>query len=88
MKSHSLSTIVYAQGFIGDFIEEVTEPLAVDEETMTDEQMVTASNENEHRTEARTMWRILSEGLTELRRENTALENKLALIDLARNTET
>jgi hypothetical protein len=88
MKSHSLSTIVYAQGYLGDFIEEITEPITVDEETMTDEQMVAASNENEHRTETRQMWKILSEGLTELRRENASLENKLALIDLARNTET
>ena len=30
----------------------------------------------------------LNDGLDELRKENTNLENKLALIDLARNTET
>ena len=88
MRSHKLSTVVFAQGFLGDYIEEVTQLLEVNEETMTDEQMVVASNENDHRLHAREMWNIIDQGLDELRKENTNLENKLTLIDMARNTET
>lgn len=88
MKSHKLSTIIYAQGFLEEEIGTAYSVLEVNEETMTDEQMVAASNENEHRENVRHMWDIVNSALDELRRENTSLENKLALIDLARNTET
>ena len=75
MKSHKLSTIVYAQGWMEEHIETHNDFLNEDE---TDE----------YRAQVQEMWRIISEGLDQLRAENTSLENKLALIDMARNTQT
>ena len=74
MNSHKLSTIVYAQGWMAEHIETHNDFLD-DRET------------DEYRAQVQQMWEIVSQGLDELRKENTALENKLALIDLARNTE-
>jgi hypothetical protein len=86
MDSHKLSTVAYAQGFIEDYIESNTQPLDID--MIADEAKQEASDENEHREQVIEMWRIISSGLDRLRKENTSLENKLALIDLARNTVT
>lgn len=74
MKSHKLSTVVYAQGWLSEHI--VTHNDYLDD-TETDA----------YREQVQQMWQIVSEGLDELRKENAALENKLALIDLARNAE-
>ena len=87
MVSHKLSTIVYSQGFLDSFIESETEPVELDE-TWSDETTQDAKDQNEYREQVRAMWLVLSEGLDQLRKENTSLENKLALIDLARNTIT
>jgi N-acetylglutamate synthase/N-acetylornithine aminotransferase len=88
MTSHKLSTIVFAQGWLAEYIDNATEIVEVNEDTMTNDEMVAASNENEYREQARAMWEIITKSLDELRKENTSLENKLSLIDLARNTET
>ena len=87
MVSHKLSTIVYAQGFLDDFIEAEAEPIELDE-NWPDDTTQDAKDQNEYREQVRAMWLVLSEGLDQLRKENTSLENKLALIDLARNTVT
>ncbi len=87
MKEHKIGTIVYAQGFVDSFIESETEPITVSEDSSTEVQQ-DAIEQNEYRVEVATMWKVLSEGLDQLRKENTSLENKLALIDLARNTVT
>jgi hypothetical protein len=78
MKSHKLSTIVYAQGWLDTFFENYEN----DATPIRDEDI------DEYKEHALEMWRILNDGLDELRKENTSLENKLALIDMARNTET
>jgi DNA polymerase III gamma/tau subunit len=75
MKSHRLSTIVYAQGFI-------------DEHIKTHNDFLDDTESDAYREQVQQMWQIVSEGLDQLRAENTSLENKLALIDLARNTPT
>ena len=75
MKSHKLSTIVYAQGWMEEHIQ-------------THNDFLDDSETDEYRDQVQQMWQIISEGLDHLRAENTALENKLALIDLARNTPT
>ncbi len=79
LTSHKISTVVYAQGFIEDYIENNTQPLLDIEEN---------ADENEHREQVIEMWRVLSSGLDQLRKENVSLQNKFALIDMARNTET
>jgi len=86
MKSHKISTIVYAQGFVDGFIESETEPVI--EFEGTEEGVQRMRDENEYKSQVREMWAIMSEGLDQIRKENASLENKLALIDLARNTET
>lgn len=75
MNSHKLSTIVYAQGFI-------------DEHIKTHDNYLDDSESDEYREQVQQMWDIVSDGLDQLRKENASLENKLALIDLARNTIT
>ncbi len=87
MNSHKLSTIVYAQGFLENFIEGETEPIEL-EESWTEDSTQDAKDQNEYRFEVRAMWKVLSDGLDQLRKENTSLQNKLALIDMARSTET
>lgn len=59
MKIERLNTILYAEGFIEDFIENYK------------------TEDHEHAKQLANMWQVLSTGLTELRRENTALELKI-----------
>jgi hypothetical protein len=87
MDSHKISIIVYAQGFVEGFIDSEAEPIELDED-WSDETTQDAKDENEYKEQVRAMWTVLSEGLDQLRKENASLENKLALIDMARNTET
>lgn len=75
LTSHKLSTIIYAQGFIGEHIE-------------THNNFLDERETDEYRSEVQDMWRLLSEGVDQLMRENASLRNKLTLIDLARNTQT
>jgi hypothetical protein len=75
MTSAKLSTLVYCQGFIGEHIETHNNPL---DDTESDA----------YREQVQEAWKLLSDGIDELRRDYTSLENKLALIDLARNTKT
>jgi hypothetical protein len=87
MVSHKISTIVYSQGFLDGFIEAEAAPIELSED-WSDETTQDAKDQNEYREQVRAMWLVLSEGLDQLRKENTSLENKLALIDMARNTVT
>ncbi len=75
MKSHRLSTIVYAQGWF-------------EEHVISHNNFLDENESDEYRSQVQQMWQIISDGLDELRTENTSLENKLALIDMARNTPT
>jgi hypothetical protein len=77
--SHQLSTIVYAQGFIEDYIENNTQPLVDVEEN---------SEENEYREHVIEMWRVLSAGLDQIRKENVSLQNKITLVTGALNITT
>jgi hypothetical protein len=72
--SHKLSTLVYAEGQIEDFIEIVTKPKEGD-----DEKTLTI---NQHHEEILLMWSIVAAGLRQLRSENTDLLNKLALVKM------
>jgi hypothetical protein len=72
--SHKLSTIVYAQGLIEDFIEIATPVKEGDDEK--------TATINQHHEEIRLLWSILSTGIDELRRENTDFINKLALVKM------
>lgn len=74
MTSHKLSTIVFAQSFIDTEIE--------------DKYGDPEPDQQEYFEQVSAMWAIVSTAIDELRKENTSLQNKLALIDLARNTET
>jgi hypothetical protein len=75
MKEHKLSTIVYAQGWLDAHITTHNDPFDI---TETDE----------YRQYVQNMWTIVNEGLDQLLRENTSLQHKLMLIDIARGTET
>lgn len=74
MTSHKLSTIVFAQGWLD---EEIRSKYSDPEPDQTD-----------YYAQVLATWEIISTSIDELRKENTSLENKLALIDLARNTKT
>lgn len=58
-----LEALVYAEGYIEDFIEDFTN---VGDLPMEPEEM-------KHRAQIHNMWQVLSSGLTELRRENRDL---------------
>lgn len=83
MESHKQSTVVYALGFVETFIQDNTLLHTVDESTMTDEQMVKASNDNEYFDQVTAMWRVLDEGVKQLLAENGRLLNKIAMVELA-----
>lgn len=87
MAEHKISTIVYAQGFVEGFIEAETEPIEIGED-WTDETQQDAAEQNEYRKEVLSTWKVLSEGLDQLRRENDSLRNKISLVDSAMKTPT
>ena len=87
MTEHKIGTIVYAQGWIDDFISGETEPIVIDEGS-SDEVQQDAAEQNEYFVQVRNMWTILSEGLDQIRRENVSLQNKLMLVDSAMKTPT
>lgn len=83
MESHKQSTIIYALGFVETFVEDNTLLLTVDEATMSDDQMVKNSNENEYRDQVSAMWRVLEEGVRQLLAENGRLQNKITMAEMA-----
>lgn len=83
MESHKQSTIVYALGFVETFVQDNTLLNTVDEETMTDEEMTKASNENEYLDQVTAMWRVLDDGVKQLLAENGRLLNKIAMAEMA-----
>jgi len=87
MALHKLETIVYALGFVEDYIDSNTEPVELDE-NWPDDTTRDAKDTNEYHEQVRNMMKVLSEGVTQLRRENTSLQNKLLLVQSALNTPT
>lgn len=83
MTQHKDSTIAFALGFIEDFVESNSEFLEVNEETMTEQQLLAASNENEHRSQVHAMMKVISDGIAQLMRENTSLRTKILLAESA-----
>jgi len=82
MDSHKQSTIAYAVGYIEDYIEDKAQPLEEGEDD--DQETVQFKlNENEHREQVRAMMNVISDGLTQLARENAALLNKIFLAEAA-----
>ncbi len=84
---HKIETVMYALGFIEDYVEGNTEPVELDE-NWTDETIQDAKDTNEYHVQVRNMMKVLSDGMTQLRRENTSLQNKMTLIQGAINTPT
>lgn len=83
MDTHKSSTIIYALGFVETFVESNTEMLTVDENSMSDEEMIKNSNENEYRDQVTAMWRVLDEGVRQLIAENGRLQNKIMMAEMA-----
>lgn len=83
MESHKQGTILYALGFLEEHIENTTGMLEVNEGTMTDEQMVKNSNENEYRVQVKAMWAVLETGYRQLLAENGRLHNRITMAELA-----
>lgn len=73
-----LKTIVYAEGFIEDFIENHAQQAQAkpDVSPKTVEQMTQLVN----------MWQVLSTGLTDMRQELVLLQNKLIAVKTALET--
>jgi hypothetical protein len=68
MKIERLQQIVYAEGFVEDFIEQYIND--IDEETANAKTLEQAQL-------LQGLWLTLSSGLTELRKENAALQSRL-----------
>lgn len=84
MDAHKQSTIAYAVGFLEDYVESNTSPIEIAEEDKNDESYTGRVYEaNEHREQVRLMMKTVSEGLTQLARENAALYNKILLAKTA-----
>ena len=83
MDTHRHSTIIYALGFVENFIQDNTELLEVNETTISDEEQVKKSNENEYRDQVAAMWRVLDEGVKQLIAENGRLQNKILMAEMA-----
>lgn len=83
MSKHKDSTIAYAVGFIEDYVDSGTQPLEVNLETMDGNTVTNTLEKNEHREEVRAMMKVISEGLTELSRENASLRLKIFLAEAA-----
>jgi hypothetical protein len=83
MESHKQSTILYSLGFIETFVQDNTLLLTVDKNTMSDEDMIKNSNENEYRDQVAAMWRVLDEGVRQLLAENGRLLNKITMAEMA-----
>jgi hypothetical protein len=58
------------------------------DDSWTDEVTKDAKDTNKYHEQVRNMMKVLSDGLTQLRRENTSLQNKMTLIQGAINTPT
>jgi len=82
-----IETIVYALGFIEDYVDNNTEPVELDED-WSDDTARDAKDTNEYHEQVRNMMKVLFDGVTQLRRENTSLQNKLLLVQSALNTPT
>jgi hypothetical protein len=83
MESHKQSTILYSLGFVETFVQDNTLLLTVDKNTMSDEEMIKNSNENEYRDQVAAMWRVLDEGVRQLLAENGRLLNKITMAEMA-----
>jgi len=82
-----IETIVYALGFIEDYVDNNTEPVELDED-WSDDTARDAKDTNKYHEQVRNMMKVLFDGVTQLRRENTSLQNKLLLVQSALNTPT
>lgn len=67
-----LQNIAYAEGFLEDYISEVTEAVENSKEP--------SSERLEQIQQVRNMWQVLSTGLSDLRRENHDFELKLMAV--------
>ncbi len=65
---HKLTTIAYAVAFVQDYVDNRTEPLEVTEKNI---------KENEYREEIRAMMQVINEGLTQLSKDVTMLNQKV-----------
>lgn len=70
MDVNQLSAISFAEGFVEDFLENYVQGV--------EEARSNAGREPSKQTnDLKAMWAVVSNGLTALRRENTALQNKI-----------
>lgn len=69
-----IKTIVYAEGFIEDFIESSAAEI---------NQKENATNEKQQAAQLLNMWQVLSTGLTDMRKEFVQIQNKLAAVRAA-----
>lgn len=84
MESHKQSTIMYAIGFVEDFLDNNTAPIEAAEEDQSDEKyMAHIKATNEQREQVRAMWAVLENGYKKLLAENGRLLNKIAMAELA-----
>lgn len=81
MESHKQSTILYALGFVEDYIDNNTQPLVVGEEGTEQDQK--NNLENEYRSQVQAMWAVLDSGFKQLLAENGRLLNKISMAELA-----
>ena len=81
MNSHKQSTILYALGFVEDYIDNNTQPLVVSEDGTEQDQK--NNSENEYRAQVQAMWAVLDGGFKQLLAENGLLLNKIAMAELA-----
>lgn len=81
MESHKQSTILYALGFVEDYIDNNTQPLVVGEEGTEQDQK--NNLENEYRSQVQAMWAVLDAGFKQLLAENGRLLNKISMAELA-----
>jgi hypothetical protein len=65
MQIDELKKLMYAEGFIEDYLEHEVQHLA-------------ETDNSKHADELKAMWLILTAGLNKLRSENQAMQNKLA----------
>lgn len=82
--NHKMTTIMYALGFVEQFVENNTQPLS-EENQPNDELLDQIKEENKYRVEVQSMMKIVAQGLEQLRREKDSLEIKVSLANSALN---
>lgn len=83
--NHKMTTIMYALGFVEQFVENNTQPIS-EENQPDDELLDQIKEENKYRAEVQSMMKIVAQGLEQLRREKDNLEIKVSLANSALNT--